>query len=90
MGIECPILSLGGLLITSGGVMFYSATLDNCLRACDVTMGRKRWQRRLPAGGQATPITYRIHGRQMVVVAAGGHDSFGTTLGDTGLACELK
>lgn len=35
-------------------------------------------------------MTYRIHGRQMVVVAAGGHGSFGTTLGDTVLAYELK
>ena len=84
------VASLGGPLITAGGVVFYSGTLDNYLRAYDVTTGRKLWQSRLPAGGQATPMTYRIHGRQMVVVAAGGHGSFGTTLGDTVLAYELK
>ncbi|MGE6790935.1 membrane-bound PQQ-dependent dehydrogenase, glucose/quinate/shikimate family [Pseudomonas guineae] len=84
------VASLGGPLITAGGVVFYSGTLDNYLRAYDVTTGRKLWESRLPAGGQATPMTYRIHGKQMVVVAAGGHGSFGTTLGDTVLAYELK
>jgi quinoprotein glucose dehydrogenase len=82
--------SLGGPLITAGGVVFYSGTLDNYLRAYDVTTGRKLWESRLPAGGQATPTTYRIGGRQMVVVAAGGHGSFGTTLGDSIMAYELK
>jgi quinoprotein glucose dehydrogenase len=52
--------------------------------------GRKLWQPRLPAGGQATPMTYRINGKQMVVVAAGGHGSFGTTLRDAIVAYALK
>ncbi len=84
------VASLGGPLITAGGVVFYSGTLDNYLRAYDVTTGRKLWESRLPAGGQATPMTYRIQGKQMVVVAAGGHGSFGTTLGDSLVAYELK
>ena len=84
------VASLGGPLITAGGVAFYSGTLDNYLRAYDVTTGRKLWQARLPAGGQATPMTYRVNGKQMVVVAAGGHGSFGTTLGDEVVAYTLK
>lgn len=81
---------LGGPLITAGGVFFYSGTLDNYLRAYDVDTGRKLWEARLPAGGQATPMTYRTAaGRQMVVVAAGGHGSFGTTLGDAVVAFAL-
>ena len=37
---------------------------------------------RLPAGGQATPMTYQTRsGRQMVVVVAGGHGSLGTKAG---------
>jgi quinoprotein glucose dehydrogenase len=84
------VASLGGPLITAGGVVFYSGTMDNYLRAYDVTTGRKLWESRLPAGGQATPMTYRIDGRQMVVVAAGGHGSLGTTVGDSVLAYELK
>jgi quinoprotein glucose dehydrogenase len=84
------VAGLAGPLITAGGVAFYSGTLDNYLRAYDITTGRKLWQARLPAGGQATPMTYRVNGKQMVVVAAGGHGSFGTTLGDAVVAYALK
>ena len=84
------VSSLGGPLITAGGVAFYSGAMDNYLRAYDVTTGRKHWQSRLPAGGQATPMTYRVNGKQMVVVAAGGHGSFGTTPGDAVVAYALK
>jgi quinoprotein glucose dehydrogenase len=83
------VASLGGPLITAGGVMFYSATLDDYLRAYDVTTTRKLWESRLPVGGQVTPMTCRIHGRQMVVVAVGRHGSLCTTPCDTVLACEL-
>jgi quinoprotein glucose dehydrogenase len=84
------VAGLGGQLVTAGGVAFYSGTLDYYLRAYDVTTGRKLWQSRLPAGGQATPITYRANGRQMVVVAAGGHGSFGTEIGDAVIAYSLE
>lgn len=88
--LNLGVPSLGGPLVTAGGVFFYSGTLDNYLRAYDVTTGEKLWQGRLPAGGQATPMTYRARdGRQMVVVAAGGHGSFGTKLGDAIVAFAL-
>ena len=44
---------------------------------------------RLPAGGQATPMTYEANGKQYVVIAAGGHGSFGTKLGDYIIAYAL-
>jgi quinoprotein glucose dehydrogenase len=89
--LELGVPSLGGPLVTAGGVFFYSGTLDNYLRAYDVTNGKQLWRARLPAGGQATPMTYRAtDGRQMVVIAAGGHGSFGTTLGDYVIAYALK
>jgi len=37
----------------------------------------------LPAGGQATPMTFEENGGQYVVIAAGGHGKLGTTLGDS-------
>jgi len=49
--------NLGGPLLTAGGVAFLSGTLDYYLRAYDVSSGRELWRDRLPAGGQATPIT---------------------------------
>jgi quinoprotein glucose dehydrogenase len=47
-----------------------------------MTNGEKLWQGRLPAGGQATPMTYEVNGKQYVVISAGGHGSFGTKMGD--------
>jgi quinoprotein glucose dehydrogenase len=80
---------LGGPIVTAGGVVFIGATADNYLRAFDVNNGKELWQARLPAGGQATPMSYSIDGRQYVVIAAGGHGSFGTKLGDYVMAYAL-
>ncbi|WP_438390320.1 glucose/quinate/shikimate family membrane-bound PQQ-dependent dehydrogenase [Caballeronia sp. DA-9] len=80
---------LGGPIVTAGGVAFIGATADNYIRAFDVNDGKQLWQARLPAGGQATPMSYSINGRQYVVIAAGGHGSFGTKLGDYVIAYAL-
>jgi quinoprotein glucose dehydrogenase len=79
---------LGGPLLTAGGLGFYSGTLDNYLRAYDMADGREIWRARLPAGGQATPMTYLSakSGRQFIVLAAGGHSGLGTTDGDAVVA----
>jgi quinoprotein glucose dehydrogenase len=80
---------LGGPIITAGGVAFIGATADNYIRGFDVNNGKQLWQARLPAGGQATPMSYAVNGRQFVVIAAGGHGSFGTKLGDYVIAYAL-
>jgi quinoprotein glucose dehydrogenase len=76
--------NLGGPMITGGGLIFIGAAMDNYVRAFDVDSGRELWKRRLPAGGQATPMTYRLSEDepQMVVIAAGGHGRMGSKLGD--------
>jgi quinoprotein glucose dehydrogenase len=82
--------SLGGPMTTAGGVAFMSSTLDNYVRAYDVTTGRQLWEDRLPAGGQATPMSYQGRdGRQYVVVVAGGHGTLGTKAGDDVIAYAL-
>lgn len=53
--------------------MFVAATQDNYLRAFNVSNGDKLWEACLPAGGQATRMTYEINGKQYVVIMAGGH-----------------
>ncbi|MFP3564129.1 glucose/quinate/shikimate family membrane-bound PQQ-dependent dehydrogenase [Paraburkholderia sp. SIMBA_030] len=80
---------LGGPIVTAGGVAFIGATADNYIRAFDVNNGQELWRARLPAGGQATPLSYSINGRQYVVIAAGGHGSFGTRFGDYVIAYAL-
>ena len=80
---------LGGSISTAGNVMFVGATQDNYIRAINVTNGDELWKGRLPAGGQATPMTYAINGKQYVVIMAGGHGSFGTKMGDSVVAYAL-
>jgi len=80
---------LGGPVSTAGNIFFIAATADNYLRAFNMSNGEKLWQARLPAGGQATPMTYEVNGKQYVVISAGGHGSFGTKLGDYIIAYAL-
>jgi quinoprotein glucose dehydrogenase len=89
--LSLGVPSLGGPIVTKGGLVFFSGTIDNQLRAFDVLTGAELWQAHLPAGGQSTPMTYVSHrsGRQFLVVAAGGHAGLGTTYGDSLLAFAL-
>jgi len=67
-------ISLGGPIITAGDLVFVAGTaFDPHLRAFDIETGRQLWSADLPASGHATPMTYQIHGKQYVVIAAGGH-----------------
>jgi quinoprotein glucose dehydrogenase len=82
--------NLGGPLLTAGGVAFLSGTLDDYVRAYDSATGQELWRSRLPAGGQATPMTYEgADGRQYLLVVAGGHGSLGTRAGDSVIAYAL-
>ncbi|MEP1213951.1 MAG: glucose/quinate/shikimate family membrane-bound PQQ-dependent dehydrogenase [Marinobacter sp.] len=89
--LKLGVPGIGGPIITRGGVVFLAATVDNYLRAYNLTDGEELWRARLPAGGQATPMTYlNSKGEQMVVQVAGGHGSIGTKIGDYVLAYKLK
>lgn len=82
--------NLGGPIITAGGVAFLSGTMDYYVRGYDVRTGKELWRSRLPAGGQATPMTYEgSDGRQYLLVVAGGHGSTGTKPGDSVIAYAL-
>jgi len=67
-------ISLGGPIVTAGGLVFIAGTFDPFLRAFDIDSGKELWKAQLPASGHATPMTYRsASGKQFVVIAAGGH-----------------
>src|SRR5262249_50735937 len=80
---------MGGPIITAGGLVSIGAASDDYLRAFDIDTGHELWKGRLPAGGQATPMTYEINQRQFVVIAAGGHGGLGTHRGDYVVAFAL-
>jgi quinoprotein glucose dehydrogenase len=72
----------GGSVVTAGGLIFIAAATDDLIRAIDIETGKVVWQDGLPAGGQATPMTYEIKGRQYLVIMAGGHHFMETPVGD--------
>ncbi|WAI87950.1 Quinoprotein glucose dehydrogenase [Psychrobacter sp. SC65A.3] len=88
--LELGVPGIGGPIITKGGLAFLSAATENNFRAYDLKNGDVLWNVRIPAGGQATPMTYlNSKGEQMVVLVAGGHGSVGTTIGDYVMAYKL-
>lgn len=89
LALELGTPNAGGAISTAGGVVFIAATMDDKFRAFDADTGKVLWTVKLPAGGQATPMTYTANGRQYVVIAAGGHALYQTTPGDYVLAYAL-
>ena len=88
-GMNTGTITLGGPMVTAGGIVFTAAAMDNYLRAFDSETGKEIWKYQLPAGGQATPMTYSIGGKQYLVIAAGGHGKLGTKQGDYVIAFSL-
>jgi quinoprotein glucose dehydrogenase len=78
----------GGPIVTAGGLLFIAATLDARFRAFDKDTGQLLWETTLPAAGYATPSTFRVRGKQYVVIAAGG-GKLGTPSGDAYVAFAL-
>lgn len=74
---------------TAGGVTFIGAAIDRFMRAYNSESGELLWEERLPAGNQASPLTYVSEGRQYVVAVVGGHDRIPTKLGDSIIAWAL-
>lgn len=80
----------GGPMVTRGGLVFMAATKDETFRAFDTATGKVLWEDALPAGGQATPMSYLgPDGRQFVVIAASGHYGTASKRGDYIIAYAL-
>ncbi|WP_394848534.1 pyrroloquinoline quinone-dependent dehydrogenase [Pendulispora brunnea] len=74
---------LGGPIVTDGGLVIVAGTMDDRIRIFDIETGKELWRADLPAGGQATPMTYRApSGKQFVVIAAGGSTYLSRPPGD--------
>jgi quinoprotein glucose dehydrogenase len=83
-------ISLGGPMVTAGGLVFMAGTLDPALRAYDVATGKELWKGGLPVTARAMPMTFRgPDGKQYVVISAGGHGPPITPVGDYVIAFTL-
>lgn len=87
--IEIGTPNNGGAVVTAGGVIFIAAATDDLIRAVDLKTGKTLWSDVLPGGGQATPMTYEVGGRQYLVIMAGGHHFMQTRIGDALVAYAL-
>ena len=66
--------SIGPSLVTASGLIFIGASTDRTFRAFDSSTGKLLWESPITASANAGPITYQDRrGRQIVLVAAGGH-----------------
>jgi quinoprotein glucose dehydrogenase len=79
----------GGAVVTAGNLIFVAAATDGLIRAIDINTGKTVWSDVLPGGGQATPMTYEIGGRQYLVIAPGGHHFMETPISDEVIAYAL-
>ena len=89
--LDMGMPNFGGSLVTASGLVFIGASHDSTFRAFDINTGKNLWQARLPAGGQANPMSFRSPrtGRQFVVIAAGGHKLLRASPGDAIVAFAL-
>lgn len=80
-GVNIPLgmPTMGGPLVTKGGLTFFHGTLDYYIRALDNDTGNELWRGRLPVGGQGAPMSYiGRDGKQYIVVTVGGATRTGT------------
>jgi quinoprotein glucose dehydrogenase len=79
----------GGAVVSASGVIFIAAATDNLIRAIDLATGKTLWTKKLPGGGQATPMLYEANGREYLVIYAGGHHFMETPVSDEVIAYAL-
>ncbi len=65
-------VNYGGPVVTASGLIFIAATPDRIFHAYDTQDGQVLWEANLTAAGFSTPAVYSVHGKQFVVIAAGG------------------
>jgi quinoprotein glucose dehydrogenase len=87
--VEIGTPNNGGAVVTASGLIFIAAATDDLIRAIDLNTGKTVWTAALPAGGQTTPMTYEVNGRQYLVIAPGGHHFMETPVGDEVIAYAL-
>jgi len=81
--------NIGGPIVTAGGLVFVAGTMDEKIRAIRVANGEEVWQAKLPFMATSVPMTYKVDGRQFVVIAAGGTARVTDDLGDALVAFAL-
>src|ERR1700722_6603931 len=62
----------GGAIVTASGLLFIGATVfDHKFHAFHNRTGKLLWEAQLPYAGPAPPATYKVDGKQFIVIATG-------------------
>ena len=69
-GNRDDLLFIGGMLSTSGGLVFHG-DIKGWFKALDAKTGRPLWQFQTGSGISAGPMTYELGGKQYVAVVSG-------------------
>lgn len=81
--------TLGGPVVTAGGVIFIGASMDARVRALDAGTGAELWSDQVEAPAVAIPAVYTHEGRDYVVFVAGGNPILKPQVGDQVVAYRL-
>ena len=64
--------NFGGLVVTSGGLIFSTGTNDKKLIAMNSSNGQELWSYDMIASGSTAPITFELNGKQYVAAISTG------------------
>ncbi|WP_173934325.1 PQQ-binding-like beta-propeller repeat protein [Chelativorans sp. Marseille-P2723] len=81
--------TLGGPVVTAGGVVFIGASMDSRVRALDAASGKEVWSDLLAAPVVANPAVYTHEGVDYVVFVAGGNSILKEEVADQVVAYRL-
>ncbi|MEM9496568.1 MAG: PQQ-binding-like beta-propeller repeat protein [Pseudomonadota bacterium] len=86
---EWGTITLGGPVITAGGIVFIGASMDNRVRALDLQDGSELWRADVSAPAVSIPATYVFDGVQYVVFSVGGNSILSPDVSDEIVAFRL-
>jgi len=81
--------TLGGPVVTAGGVVFIGASMDARVRALDAATGAELWSDLVDAPSVAIPAVYTHEGVDYVVFVAGGNTILKQQVSDQVVAYRL-
>lgn len=81
--------TLGGPVVTAGGVVFIGGSMDDRVRALEATTGRELWSDIVAAPSVAIPAVFTHKGLDYVVFVAGGNSILKPQVADQVVAYRL-
>ncbi|MFN3277560.1 MAG: PQQ-binding-like beta-propeller repeat protein [Paracoccus hibiscisoli] len=81
--------TLGGPVVTAGGVVFIGASMDSRVRALDAATGQELWSDLVEAPAVSIPAVFTHEGVDYVVFAVGGNSILKPEVSDQAVAYRL-